>query len=68
MAELNLSVSVMPSKYNTTVSVRMTDTIAEMKEKLSGYLQVLFEEDPSSVGAQAGDDAGLPGDDFYYGA
>ena len=35
MAELNLSVSVMPSKYNTTVSVRMTDTIAEMKEKLS---------------------------------
>ena len=43
-------------------------TGAEMKEKLSGYLQVLFEEDPSSVGAQAGDDAGLPGDDFYYGA
>ena len=35
MAELNLSVSVMPSKYNTTVSVRITDTIAEMKEKLS---------------------------------
>ena len=43
-------------------------TGAEMKEKLSGYLQVLFEEDPSSVGAQAGDDTGLPGDDFYYGA
>lgn len=43
-------------------------TGAEMKEKLSGYLQILFEEDPSSVGAQAGDDAGLPGDDFYYGA
>nr|WP_325246943.1 PhnD/SsuA/transferrin family substrate-binding protein [uncultured Oscillibacter sp.] len=43
-------------------------TGAEMKEKLSGYLQVLFEEDHSSVGAQAGDDAGLPGDDFYYGA
>ena len=43
-------------------------TGAEMKEKLSGYLQVLFEEDPSSVGAQAGDDAGLPRDDFYYGA
>ena len=43
-------------------------TGAEMKEKLSGYLQVLFEEDPSSVGVQAGDDAGLPGDDFYYGA
>lgn len=43
-------------------------TGAEMKEKLSGYLQVLFAEDPSSVGAQAGDDAGLPGDDFYYGA
>ena len=43
-------------------------TGAEMKEKLSGYLQILFEEDPSSVGAQAGDDTGLPGDDFYYGA
>ncbi len=43
-------------------------TGAEMKEKLSGYLQILFEEDPSSVGVQAGDDAGLPGDDFYYGA
>lgn len=45
-------------------------TGTEMKEKLSGYLQVLFDEEPSSVGAQAGADAetGLPGDDFYYGA
>lgn len=43
-------------------------TGAEMKEKLSGYLQILFEEDPSSVGVQAGDDAGLPREDFYYGA
>jgi NitT/TauT family transport system substrate-binding protein len=34
----------------------------EMKEKLSGYLQVLFDADPASVGGA------LPGDDFYYGA
>ena len=34
----------------------------EMKEKLSGYLQVLFDAAPESVGGA------LPGDDFYYGA
>ncbi len=34
----------------------------EMQEKLSGYLQVLFDADPASVGGK------LPGDDFYYGA
>ena len=34
----------------------------EMREKLSGYLQVLFDADPASVGGK------LPGDDFYYGA
>lgn len=43
-------------------------TGAEMKEKLSGYLQVLFDEEPTSVGAQDGAETGLPGDDFYYGA
>ena len=37
-------------------------TGAEMKAKLSGYLQVLFDADPASVGGA------LPGDDFYYGA
>ena len=31
-----------------------------MQEKLSGYLSVLFEQNPQSVGGQ------LPGDDFYY--
>ena len=31
----------------------------EMKKDLSGYLQVLFDQDPSSVGGA------LPGDDFY---
>ena len=31
----------------------------EMKQALSGYLQVLFEQDPKSVGGS------LPGDDFY---
>lgn len=34
----------------------------EMKEKLSGYLQVLFDAEPTSVGGK------LPGDDFCYGA
>lgn len=37
-------------------------TGAEMKDKLSGYLQVLFDADASSVGGA------LPGDDFYYDA
>lgn len=32
----------------------------DMKAALSGYLQVLYEQDPSSVGGA------LPGDDFYY--
>lgn len=32
----------------------------EMKEKLSGYLNVLFEQDPTSVGGK------LPEDGFYY--
>ena len=31
-----------------------------MKEALSGYLKVLFEQNPNSVGGK------LPGDDFYY--
>ncbi|MGN0649152.1 MAG: ABC transporter substrate-binding protein [Oscillospiraceae bacterium] len=35
---------------------------AEMKEKLSGYLGVLYEQVPASVGGK------LPADDFYYGA
>ena len=37
-------------------------TGSEMKDKLSGYLQVLADAEPSSVGGT------LPGDDFYYGA
>lgn len=32
----------------------------EMKQALSGYLEVLFGQDPQSVGG------GLPEDDFYY--
>ena len=31
-----------------------------MKEALSGYLQVLYDQNPDSVGGQ------MPGDDFYY--
>lgn len=34
----------------------------EMKEKLSGYLKVLFEQNPEAVGGA------VPGDDFYFGA
>ena len=34
----------------------------EMGAKLSGYLQVLFDAEPTSVGGK------LPGDDFYYNA
>lgn len=35
---------------------------SDMKQGLSGYLQVLYDADPSSVGGS------MPGDDFYYGA
>ena len=35
---------------------------SEMKEKLSGYLSVLYEQNPAAVGGA------LPEDDFYYGA
>ena len=31
-----------------------------MQEKLSGYLNVLYEQNPASVGGA------LPADDFYY--
>ena len=34
----------------------------EMKERLSGYLDVLAEQNPQAVGGA------VPGDDFYYGA
>lgn len=37
-------------------------TGAQMKEKLSGYLNVLYEQLEASVGGA------LPGDDFYFGA
>ena len=37
-------------------------TGGEMKEKLSGYLQVLLEGNPKSVGGA------VPEDSFYYGA
>lgn len=37
-------------------------TGGEMKDALSGCLNVLFEQNPKAVGGQ------LPGDDFYYGA
>ncbi|MBO4853920.1 MAG: ABC transporter substrate-binding protein [Oscillospiraceae bacterium] len=34
----------------------------QMREQLSGYLSVMFDANPKSVGGK------LPGDDFYYGA
>ena len=37
-------------------------TGGEMEAKLSGYLQVLFDQNPKAVGGA------MPGDDFYYGA
>lgn len=37
-------------------------TGADMAEKLSGYLSVLFDQNPASVGGA------LPGNDFYFGA
>ena len=33
----------------------------EMKQKLSGYLKVLSEQNPKAIGGM------LPADDFYYG-
>lgn len=35
---------------------------SEMKQKLSGYLEVLYQQNPTAVGGE------MPGDDFYYGA
>ncbi len=35
-------------------------TGTQMKDALSGYLQVLYDQDPKSVGGE------LPGDEFYY--
>lgn len=32
----------------------------QMKEQLTGYLQVMFDANPKSIGGK------LPGDDFYY--
>ena len=37
-------------------------TGAQMREQLSGYLQVMYDANPKSVGGT------LPADDFYYGA
>lgn len=39
--ELNLSVYVMPCKHVLTVAVKLDDTIAEMKNKLSVYFVIL---------------------------
>ena len=34
---------------------------SDMKAKVSGYLQVLYDQNPQAVGGA------LPADDFYYG-
>lgn len=50
-----LAEKAIPHCYITFVSG------SEMKASLSGYLQVLFDADPKSVGGT------MPGDDFYFG-
>jgi NitT/TauT family transport system substrate-binding protein len=47
--------AAIPSSYITYIDG------AELKDIFSGYLQVLFDADPASVGGS------MPGDDFYYG-
>lgn len=47
--------AAIPSSYITYIDG------AELKSTFSGYLQVLFDADPASVGGT------MPGDDFYYG-
>ena len=42
------------------VAERLKTGLAQMKDKLSGYLEVLLEQDPKSVGGA------MPADDFYY--
>jgi NitT/TauT family transport system substrate-binding protein len=37
------------------------ETGADMFSSLSGYLNILYEENPASIGGN------LPGEDFYYG-
>ena len=48
--------------YTLAEPVTMPITGDELAEKLSGYLEVLFEAEPTAVGGK------LPGDDFYYNA
>ena len=43
-------------------AVKKDSSGKEMKDALEGFLKVLFDQDPKSVGGS------LPGDDFYYGA
>ena len=50
-----LAEKAIPRSYITFVAG------AEMKSALSGYLQVLFDANPKSVGGS------MPGDDFYFG-
>ncbi|WP_291380271.1 ABC transporter substrate-binding protein [Demequina sp.] len=53
--EAALAEKAIPRSYITFVDGH------EMKTSLSGYLQVLFDADPKSVGGT------MPGDDFYFG-
>jgi NitT/TauT family transport system substrate-binding protein len=46
--------AAIPSSYITYIDG------AELKDTFAGYLQVLFDADPASVGGS------MPGDDFYY--
>ena len=55
MPEAAIAEKAIPKCYITYIAG------ADMKSALSGYLQVLFNADPKSVGGA------MPGDDFYYG-
>ncbi len=63
-AQLIVKAGIVPSapiaeKAIPTCNITFIDG-AEMKSKVSGYLQVLFDANPASVGGA------MPGDDFYY--
>lgn len=50
----DIAVQTIP-KYNIC-----TITGEEMKQKLSGFLQIMYDLNPDAVGGA------MPGDDFYY--
>ena len=64
-APLIVAAGIVPSTEIAVAAIPFSNIVditgAEMKTTLGGYLAVLFDADPKSVGGS------LPGDDFYYG-